>query len=166
VDFFHVDCAITLKQIYVFFALEVPRRYVHILGTTSHPTGAWTTQQARYLLMDLDDHAATFRFLYAATVLGEYQHHCNSHRPHRTLGQAAPLRTPPADDERGKHRPTARPTRWTAPRVSAGRMTRAGFRAPTRHRPAAAYVAQALVDRPDGHAAAAPSDDEYTGRSA
>jgi putative transposase len=38
VDFFHVDCAITLKRIYIFFALEVDRRYVHILGTTSHPT--------------------------------------------------------------------------------------------------------------------------------
>jgi putative transposase len=63
VDFFHVDCALTLKRIYVFFALEVRNRYVHILGITSHPTGAWTTQQARNLLIDLDDSAAAFRFI-------------------------------------------------------------------------------------------------------
>jgi len=32
---------------------------------------------------------------HAETVLGEYAHHYNSHRPHRTLGQAAPLRPLP-----------------------------------------------------------------------
>jgi putative transposase len=32
---------------------------------------------------------------HAATVLEEYQHRYNSHRPHRTLGQAAPLQPLP-----------------------------------------------------------------------
>jgi hypothetical protein len=57
VDFFHADCAVTLKRIYVFFALEVRSRYVHILAKTSHPTGGWTSQQARNLLVDLSINA-------------------------------------------------------------------------------------------------------------
>src|SRR6266545_1854442 len=32
-------------------------------GITAHPTGAWVTQAARNLLMDLDHHARRFRFL-------------------------------------------------------------------------------------------------------
>jgi putative transposase len=59
-DFFHVDC-VTLKRVYVFFVLDARNR--HVLGVTSHPTAAWTTQLARNLVADLGQRAGQLHFL-------------------------------------------------------------------------------------------------------
>jgi putative transposase len=56
-DFFTVD-TVFLKRVYVLFFLELASRQVHLVGVTAHPTGIWVAQQARNLLMNLDQRVA------------------------------------------------------------------------------------------------------------
>jgi hypothetical protein len=54
------------------FFVEVERRWVHLAGITTHPTGAWMAQAARNLLMDLDDQVDRFRLLIRDRDAGQY----------------------------------------------------------------------------------------------
>jgi hypothetical protein len=154
-DFFQCD-TVLLTRLYCFAVVEHANRRIHILGVTTHPTADWVAQQARNLLMDLDNHTSQFKFLirdrdskftsmfdavfasegiqiiktptrapranaimercigslrreildrtlvlnarHLRRVLAEYENHFNTHRPHRSLAQAAPPRTLPQPD--------------------------------------------------------------------
>jgi putative transposase len=151
-DFFTVDL-LDGTSAYVLAVIEHATRRIRILGVTAHPNDAWVTQMARNLLMDLDEHVESIKFLlrdrdtkftaafdtvftstsirivrspirapransimerwiggcrrelldqtllwnqqHLLRVLRDYESHHNEHRPHRSLGQAAPLKPLP-----------------------------------------------------------------------
>jgi transposase InsO family protein len=151
-DFVVIDLLDGTK-VYVLAVIEHASRRIHVLGATAHPVGDWVIQQARNLLMDIEDAGVHSRFLvhdrdasftaafdrvfadagitvirtavraprmnalierwfrslraeltdrtliwnipHLLRLLREYETFYNEHRPHRALGQAAPLRPLP-----------------------------------------------------------------------
>jgi transposase InsO family protein len=61
-DFLTVD-TLFFKRFYVLFFIELATRRVHLAGITTNPDGPWVTQQARNLLMQLDDQGVCPRSL-------------------------------------------------------------------------------------------------------
>ena len=61
-DFFTVDL-LDGTEAYVLAVIEHATRRIRILGVTLHPTGEWTTQQARNLLMDLGEQTHRVKFM-------------------------------------------------------------------------------------------------------
>ncbi len=61
-DFFTVD-TVFLRRLYVLFFIELDTRKVYMTGITAHPTGAWVTQQARNLSIELTKRARPVKFL-------------------------------------------------------------------------------------------------------
>jgi transposase InsO family protein len=61
-DFLTVD-TLFVKRFYLLFFIELATRRVHLAGITANPDGRWVTQQARNLLMRLEDEGGEPRFL-------------------------------------------------------------------------------------------------------
>jgi len=61
-DFFSAEL-LDGTQAYVLAVIEHMTRRIRILGLTLHPTGAWTAQQARNLLMDLSEQTRHAKFM-------------------------------------------------------------------------------------------------------
>jgi len=151
-DFVVIDLLDGTK-VYVLAVIEHASRRVRVLGATAHPVTHWVVQQARNLVMDLEETGVRARFLihdrdasfraafgqvlataaitairsavraprmnalmerwfrslraeltdraliwnipHLRRLLREYESFYNQHRPHRALGQAAPLRPLP-----------------------------------------------------------------------
>jgi putative transposase len=61
-DFFTAEL-LDGTQAYVLAVIEHATRRVRILGVTLHPTGEWTTQQARNMITDLGEQAHRVKFI-------------------------------------------------------------------------------------------------------
>ena len=61
-DFFTADL-INGTKVYVLAAIEHGTRRIWILGVTEHPIQAWVVQQARNMLMDLEDVGMRVKFV-------------------------------------------------------------------------------------------------------
>ncbi len=61
-DFFTADL-LDGTQAYVLAVIEHATRRIRILGVTLHPSGEWTAQQARNLMMDLGEQGHRVKFM-------------------------------------------------------------------------------------------------------
>ncbi len=61
-DFFTADL-LNGTKVYILAAIEHGTRRIHVLGATQHPVQAWVLQQARNLLMDLEDAGTRVKFV-------------------------------------------------------------------------------------------------------
>ena len=61
-DFFTVD-TVWLRRLYVLFFIELDTRRVHVAGVTANPKGAWVIQQARNLLLVMEERGRRLGFL-------------------------------------------------------------------------------------------------------
>jgi hypothetical protein len=98
-DFFTVDL-LDGTTAYVLAVIEHATRRIRILGVTAHPSNAWVTQQARNLLMDLDERAGAIN---VPAARSRYQVHRRLRRgPHR-LRHPDPAKSRPSPPRERDH---------------------------------------------------------------
>jgi len=61
-DFLTVE-TLWLKRIYILFFISLERRRIELIASTQNPDSVWVTQQARNLVMALNDRQQSFRVL-------------------------------------------------------------------------------------------------------
>lgn len=61
-DFFTADL-LNGAKVYILAAIEHGTRRIRVLGATENPVQSWAVQQARNLLMDLDDTGMSLKFV-------------------------------------------------------------------------------------------------------
>ena len=98
--------------------IEHATRRIRILGVTLHPTGTWTAQQARNLIMDFGGQAERMKFMIrdrgpdftaafdAVLADAGIPQHYNTARPHRALSRLPPAQahTRPPESNLAEHR--------------------------------------------------------------
>jgi transposase len=103
-DFVTVE-SVWLRRFYVLFFIELHTRRVHLAGATENPSGTWTTQQARNLMIDGCGRERPVRFLIHdrdakfSAAFGEVFRTEGIHVI-RTPVRAPPTRTPSASSAR------------------------------------------------------------------
>jgi transposase len=160
-DFFTVD-TVSLRRLYVLFFIELDTRRVHLAGVTAKPNGGWVAQQARNLLLVLEEQGRrlcfvlrdrdakftrgfddVFRFARcrgapdagAGTQRERLRRALGSHRPHRVPGLAADHRTRPSGaGPAGLRRPLQHPSSAPSAQTGTAGSTRRSER--RRRRPA------------------------------
>ena len=100
-DFFTADL-LNGTKVYVLAVIEHATRRIQILGATGHPVQSWVVQQARNLLMDLEDAGTRAKF----EARSPDQPPASRDRPTQQCPQGS---LPPARHEMGGYRsPTAK----------------------------------------------------------